>query len=134
MTPVTTSVGGVLRRLVLVVCLGLLAGACSGDDDVAVGTSTPTSPAPTGTVPEDECKSLQVLLKLDVTAEEQAAVEEKVHAVKGVTASEVREVGGDDEPDVLLVTTASEAASNAVAEALAGDPAVVSVVHPEQVC
>jgi hypothetical protein len=125
----------VVRHIVLAVCVVAMAAACSGDDDEAVVTDAPPSSAgPAGEVEGGECEALQVLLKLDVTDEEQDAVKEKVEEVGGVTAIELRAPESEGEPAVFLVATESQEAADAVGKALAGDPGVVSVVHPEQVC
>jgi hypothetical protein len=134
----------VLRRLVVVLVLlvGGVAAACSGDDGATVSDAPPSSvgqpgvtggdPAVSGTA--GDCEALQVLLKVGLSDEERAEVEATVGELDGVTGVELQPAASDEEPQVLLVRTESEDATDAVGEALAGDPSVVSVVHPEQVC
>jgi len=128
----------VLRGVVVPVCVVVaLAGACSGDDETATATGNTTvnggadESIPTGA----ECEAVHVLLKLELSENERDAVQDKVQNLDGVTATELRSpAAAEGEPPVLLVTTESEEAAIGVAEALSGDPSVVSVVHPEQVC
>src|SRR5687768_7556376 len=116
-------------------CVVGLAGACSGDDreegDVGTGGGAGVE---TTVASGSECLALQVLLKLDLSDDERAEVQAKVAEVDGVTGTELRAAEAEGEPPVLLVTTESAEASTAVSEELSGDPSVVSVVHPEQVC
>ena len=122
-----------LRRLLgLVMCAVALVAACSGDDEEVASDDPTTTEA--AIAPDQVCEAIQVLLKLDLSDDERAAVEAEVDEVDGVTATQLQAAEAEGEPPVLLVTTESEEAAIEVGEALAGDPAVVSVVHPEQVC
>jgi hypothetical protein len=124
-----------------VVVLLAVGAACSGDDGDA-GAQTPapgstgesrgattTGPPgePPGTaIPEGlECEGLQVLLKLDVTAEERD---------EAVASHQFIDPPNDSESPLFLVMPSSPGDAGAIGDHFVDEPAVVSVVFPQQVC
>ena len=133
-----------LRRIVVLLALvpAFLAGTACGGDDAGEDSMTDASAAAAEQTGADEgeapastgeCDVIQVLLKLDVTDEQVAAVEEALDGIEGVT-HELVESDVETEPSMFLVTADADAAANAVGSELEGDPAVISVVFPEQLC
>jgi hypothetical protein len=133
-----------------VVVLLAVGAACSGDDGDA-GAQTPapgstgesrgattTGPPgePPGTaIPEGlECEGLQVLLKLDVTAEERDAVEATIRSIAAVASHQFIDPPNDSESPLFLVMPSSPGDAGAIGDHFVDEPAVVSVVFPQQVC
>jgi hypothetical protein len=134
-TVVTGTLHGVPRRTTWVLAGVLLVTVmgCSGDDgDNEIAAAAPSTLAEVP--PDAECEAIQVLLKLEITAEEQAAVAAKLDGLDGVQSHQLVDTEGDDEPSLFVVRTDSDEAAAAVGDELAGDPSVVSVVYPEQLC
>lgn len=136
-----------VRAALVAVLVVAAAAACSGDDGDTAGGAPPSvtrgdgsgmTISPESTLPAvpdgAECEALQVILKPEAAPEEIADLGARIDETGGVVSSHLVIPETDSEPSLYLVAVETPEAGAAVGEALAGDPGVVSVVYPDQVC